>query len=282
MTERTAPLTFASAEGMSAGELGALLVASFAGYRYPPSPDPEASMAERLATEDLRLDASVVALDERGRPAGLSLLAVRGEDSWCGGFGLTPPLRGRRLAAVMMGEQARRAAQAGARRMRLEVLQGNEPALRAYLASGFRVLREVGLWRRDGRPAGSPQGLPDRPPAEVVDDLSRRAGVRQAWQRQPETLRRMAGRPGVRGALWPGAAALYRAAPWGGTMLLSVVAAEAAWARQALSALVSHLPSPVTLFNEPEDTPVEAALRGLGFSRYDRQQELILDPLPAP
>jgi GNAT superfamily N-acetyltransferase len=272
-------VTFASAEGMSAGELGQVLVASFAGYRYPPSPDPEASMTERLATEDLRLDASVIALDAGGAPAGLSLLAVRGPDSWCGGFGLTPPLRGRGLAAAMMREQARRAADAGARRLRLEVLEGNEPALRAYLGSGFRRLRDVGLWRRDGRVASGGPALPERPPADAADALARLGGARQVWQREPATLRRMAARPGVRGAAWPAAAALWRAAPWGGTMLLSVVAAHGDAARQAVAALAASLAPPVTLFNEPEDTHVGAVLRPLGFARYDRQHELILEPL---
>ena len=79
------PLAFASAVGMSAAEIGGVLVASFAGYRYPPSPDPEGAMLERLATEDLRLDASVIARDGAGErrravPAGRAgaRLVVRG------------------------------------------------------------------------------------------------------------------------------------------------------------------------------------------------------------
>jgi GNAT superfamily N-acetyltransferase len=272
-------VTFASAEGMGAAELGRILVASFAGYRYPPSPDPEASMAERLATEDLRLDASVIALDADGAPAGLSLLAVRGPDSWCGGFGLTPPLRGQGLAAVMMREQARRAVAAGALRLRLEVLEGNEPALRTYLGSGFRVIRDVGLWRRDGRTGAAAPGLPERAPADAADAIAGLGGARQVWQREPATLRRLAGRAGVRGATWPAAAALWRAAPWGGTMLLSVVAANAGAAREALAGLTASLTPPLTLFNEPEDTHVSGALRPLGFARYDRQHELLLEPL---
>lgn len=167
------PLAFASAVGMSAAEIGGVLVASFAGYRYPPSPDPEGAMLERLATEDLRLDASIIARDGGGAAAGLSLLAVRGPDSWCGGFGLVPAFRGRGLAAAMMREQARRAAAAGARRMRLEVLEGNEPALRAYLRTGFRRVRDIGLWRRDGRVSSSPDSLPELPAAEAVEAVDR-------------------------------------------------------------------------------------------------------------
>jgi RimJ/RimL family protein N-acetyltransferase len=271
---------FTTAAGMSAVELAELLVASFAGYRYPPAPDPPAQMRERLATEDLRLDASVVALDGRGRQVGLSLLAARGEESWCGGFGLVPGVRGRRLAGVMMVEQARLAAAAGARRLRLEVLEGNEPALRAYLGAGFRRVRDVGLWRRDGRQVPGAPPLPERPAADVARALAGLATVRHAWQRQPATLGRLAARPGVRGAVWPNAAAIWRAAPWGGTMLLSVVASGDAAARAALGALTEGLPSPLTLFNEPEGTPVDRALRPLGFTRYDRQHELVLEPLP--
>jgi RimJ/RimL family protein N-acetyltransferase len=266
---------------MSAAELADLLVASFAGYRYPPAPDPPAQMRERLATEDLRLDASVVAVEPDAGRVGLSLLAVRGEDSWCGGFGLVPAVRGRGLATPMMRELARQAAAAGARRLRLEVLEGNEPALRAYLTAGFRRLRDVGLWRRDGRPSAPAHALRQRPVVEVVDALARISAVRHPWQREPATLRRLAERPGVRGATWPDAAALWRAAPWGGTMLLSVAAAEEEPARDALLSLAGHLPSPLTLFNEPDDTPVGSVLPTLGFARYDRQHELLLEPLSA-
>lgn len=273
------PLAFASAVGMSAAEIGGVLVASFAGYRYPPSPDPEGSMLERLATEDLRLDASIIARDGAGEAAGLSLLAVRGPDSWCGGFGLVPAYRGRGLAAAMMREQARRAAVAGARRMHLEVLEGNEPALRAYLRTGFRRVRDIGLWRRDGRVSSPRDRLPELPADEAVEAVDRLGGARQVWQRQPATLRLLAGRDGVRGAAWRQAVALWRPAPWGGTMLLTVVAADAGAAREALGAMAAALPSPLTLFNEPEGGPVAEALRGLGFARYDRQHELVLEPV---
>ena len=61
-------------------------------------------------------------------------------------------------------------------------------------------------------------------------------------------------------------------------MLLTVVAADAGGAREALGAMAAALPSPLTLFNEPEGGPVAEALRGLGFARYDRQHELVLEP----
>ncbi len=107
----------------------------------------------------------------------------------------------------------------------------------------------------------------------------RLGGARQVWQRQPATLRLLAARDGVRGAAWRRAVALWRPAPWGGTMLLTVVAADAGAAREALGAMAGALPSPLTLFNEPEGGPVAEALRGLGFARYDRQHELLLEPV---
>jgi ribosomal protein S18 acetylase RimI-like enzyme len=267
---------------MSAAELGELLVASFAGYRYPPARDPPAAMTERLATEDLDLAASVVAIDDRGERAGLSLLALRGRDAWCGGFGLVPALRGRGLARAMMAEQARRAGEAGAERLRLEVLEGNEPALRAYRSVGFRRVRDLGLWRHDGGASGSREAIPEVPAAGAADALGVLAGVRHTWQREPATLRLAAHRPGVRGALWAGAAALWRPAPWGGTLALSVSAIDRAAARVALKALVGGLPGPITLFNEPVDTPVHNVLWVAGFMRYDGQHELSLEPLPVP
>jgi hypothetical protein len=64
-------------------------------------------------------------------------------------------------------------------------------------------------------------------------------------------------------------------------MLLSVAATAEEPARDALLSLAGHLPSPLTLFNEPDDTPVGAVLPTLGFARYDRQHELLLEPLSA-
>jgi RimJ/RimL family protein N-acetyltransferase len=273
-------LRFTSAEGLSAAELGALLVAAFAGYRYPPAPDPAASMAERLETEDLDASASVMALDDAGQRVGLSLLAVRGADSWCGGFGLVPGVRGRGHAVEMMREQARRAAAAGAARLRLEVLEGNVPALRAYARAGFRRVRDVGLWRHDGRPRRrSTAAVPTVDAGAAAEALARLARVRHTWQREPATLRRLAGRPGAAGAVWEHAAALWRSAPWGGTQLLGVAAAAPDDAGSALAALVGGLPAPVVLFNEPGGTSVDAALGETGFFRYDRQHELALEPL---
>jgi len=276
-----AALEYVSAAGLSAADLGGLLVAAFAGYRYPPAPDPAASMAERLETEDLDTAASVVALDGATRRVGISLLAVRGEDSWCGGFGLVPAVRGQGHAARMMAEQARRAAEAGAVRLRLEVLEGNIPALRAYATAGFERVRDVGLWRHDGRARRRGADLPTVPSADGADARARFAGVRHTWQREPATLRRLAGRPGTVAAVWDGAAALWRSAPWGGTQLLGVAAVGAEEAAAALEALVGGLPTPVVLFNEPTGTPVDAVLAETGFVRYDRQHELALEPLPA-
>jgi GNAT superfamily N-acetyltransferase len=264
---------------MPAAALGDLLVATFAGYRYPPAPDPTAAMVERLATEALDLEASVVALDDRDRAVGLSLLAVRGEDSWCGGFGLVPRVRGRRLASAMMREQVARAAEAGARRMRLEVLEGNEPARRAYLAVGFRHVRDVGLWRRQGRARAGPP-LAEAEPARAAQALAALAGTRHTWQREPATLELVAARPGVRGGVWADAAAMWRPASWGGTQLLSVSAADREAASRALSAMAASLDHPLTLFNEPYDTAVDAVLAERGFISYDSQHELELDPLP--
>lgn len=268
-------LSFTDAAGRPAADLGALLARCFARYRYPPPPDPERAMAERLASEDLELPLSVIALDGQAAEVGLSLLARRGEETWCGGFGLAVSVRGKGLARRLMDEQVARARAAGAALMRLEVLHGNDRALRTYLRTGFVIVRDVGLWRGDTAGGATGPGPAGRA-GDAAERLAELAGVRHTWRRHPETLRRLALRPGVRGAVWPTAAAMWRPLPRGGTHLMGLAAVDETSAAAALIELLPHLGAPVTLLDEPLGTPVDAVLPTFGFVAFDAQHELEL------
>ncbi|MDX6645958.1 MAG: hypothetical protein QOK40_1685 [Miltoncostaeaceae bacterium] len=260
---------------MSAGDLAALVSACFADTRYPPAADASREMAERIESEEIDAARSLVARSADGRAVGVSLLALRGRDAWCGGFGLVLAARGRGVGARMMEEQIQLAEAGGARRLRLEVLHDNDRAMRLYAAAGFRRERDVVLWRREGR--SSVQGsLPEASPAAAADAIGALLAVRQTWQRTPATLRRLATLDGVRGAVWRRAAAIWRPSRGGATSLLGIAAVAETAARDALGDLLPHLDPPITLINEPVGTPVEAALRWFGFIAFDRQQELVL------
>jgi GNAT superfamily N-acetyltransferase len=260
---------------MSADELAALVSACFADTRYPPAADAGREMAERIASEAIDLRRSVVARSAAGPAVGVSLLARRDSEAWCGGFGLVAEARGRGLGARMMEEQIRMAEAGGARVLRLEVLHDNEPARRLYEAAGFRRERDVVLWRREGVGSGACD-LPEVDPVAAADAIAALLAGRQTWQRTPATLRGLAALEGVRGAVWRRAAALWRPTRGRATSLLGIAAVAETAAREALSDLLPCLRPPVTLINEPVGTPVEAALRWFGFIAFDRQQELVL------
>jgi GNAT superfamily N-acetyltransferase len=260
---------------MSAGDLAVLVSACFADTRYPPAADASREMRERIDSEAIDLARSVVARSADGAAVGVSLLALRGRDAWCGGFGVVPGARGRGVGASMMEEQIRLAEAGGARRLRLEVLHDNDRAMRLYTAAGFRRERDVVLWRREGHSLAEGR-LPEVDPSAATDAIASLLAVRQTWQRTPATLRRLATVEGVRGAVWRRAAAIWRPSRGGATSLLGIAAVAETAARDALGDLLPHLDPPVTLINEPVGTPAEAALRWFGFIAFDRQQELSL------
>src|SRR5205085_12542897 len=101
---------------------------------------------ERIDSEDIDHARSVVARSADGEAVGVSLLALRGQEAWCGGFGVVPGARGRGVGARMIEAQIQMAEAAGARRLRLDVLHDNERAMRLYAAAGFRRERDVVLW----------------------------------------------------------------------------------------------------------------------------------------
>src|SRR3712207_1112931 len=78
-------------------------VEGFVGYPQPTDLD-EAEFAAMVAAEGVDLEASLVAVDEAGCPAGVALLMVRGTECWCGGLGVVPRLRGRGLGWRLMEE----------------------------------------------------------------------------------------------------------------------------------------------------------------------------------
>jgi len=260
---------------MSADDLAALVSACFADTRYPPAADASTEMVERIDSEQIDLARSVVARSADGGALGISLLALRGREAWCGGFGLIAGARGRGVGARMMEAQIHEAEAAGARRLWLEVLHDNDRAMRLYAAVGFRRERDVVLWRREGHTLGE-AGLPEVDPVAAADAIESLLAVRQTWQRTPATLRRLARLEGVRGAVWRRAAAIWRPSRGGATSLLGIAAVAETAARDALSDLLPHLDPPVTIINEPVGTPAEAALRWFGFIAFDRQQELSL------
>lgn len=128
----------------SLADIAERLTNSFEGYIVPIRFDPP-MLAGMFRAESIDLNASRVALGD-GETAGLGLIARRGFDCRLAAMAIAPRFRskgvGRRLIQELVGDAAGR----GERRMVLEVIEQNEPAVRLYESAGFqRVRRLVGF-----------------------------------------------------------------------------------------------------------------------------------------
>lgn len=271
-------------------------VEGFRGYLVPVEIDEEA-FAALIASEHVDLSVSLVALDHGGDPVGICLLAIRGEDGWCGGLGVTPAGRrqglGRRLMAdTIQGARARALA-----RMRLECIVGNTAARELYLGLGFRIVRRLDLF------AGHIVVGEDRlGPDPAVGALARPEAVwtrfaeyheaRPPWQHDLPTLTvTHGGQPtehlsglGVGDPARPEAYVLYRS-PRGAEGSVRIVdsghlpgtVAPEAMLAAILSAVAAAFPGQaVRAANVPEGDPLNVSLRSLGVPTPLAQEEMEL------
>ena len=109
------------------------------------------------AYKKIRMQRSRVNLDlSVGTFAGKELVGFMlfGQDQWNGksttynsGTGVIPPFRGRRLVQKMYDWIIPKWRQTGIAHTRLEVIQGNDKAIRAYTKVGLQVNRELWSWQ---------------------------------------------------------------------------------------------------------------------------------------
>lgn len=192
-------------------------------------------VAEHLYAHQIDAQRSPLWVDSRGVVA-LSLLALRGQRAWIGGFGIAPAYRGRRFSLPLL-----RACLEGLQTdsVQLEVLTGNLKAQATYRRAGFEVSRQLAVLEG---PAGPPHQeiQPAGPPC---------------WQRESESLARLADLRVVKDSL------VYRG------NLIHQVGQGACW---------GDLPVAGTLrvSNEPVGSPLYQQLIGLGWREVARQYEM--------
>ncbi|MGA7105752.1 MAG: ribosomal protein S18-alanine N-acetyltransferase [Candidatus Deferrimicrobiaceae bacterium] len=85
-------------------------------------------------------DAIVVVEEPGGRVAGYAICWTVREESHLLNIAVRPDARGRGIGRSLLMECLRRAAQAGARRIYLEVRLSNQQAIRMYRREGFRFV----------------------------------------------------------------------------------------------------------------------------------------------
>ncbi|AKU92581.1 GNAT family N-acetyltransferase [Vulgatibacter incomptus] len=134
-------MDFASTADFSLRELSTLFARAFEGY-FVPWPDDPALLDARIRGEAISLVDSRVAIDAEG-PAALLLVSRRGRESRLAAMGITPAFRGRGIGRELLARLLDEARARGDVRMRLEVIESNEPAVRLYRSAGFTVMRRL-------------------------------------------------------------------------------------------------------------------------------------------
>lgn len=273
---------FLPAAAFSLDTLADLFTRGFAGYFYAATISAE-MLSNRVRADQIDLARSVV-MQVEGTLAGLAVVALRGDQAWCGGFGITEPFRGRRLAVPLAEAMLAQARAAGARRFSLEVLTRNAPAIAVYRQVGFLHQRDVRImrWVRDAHAAPAELAyagtLVEAEPRALLAHFDAFHPVPAAWQRD---LPALLVRGGLRGLALlederPAAYVLFQSADGAHAQIADMGATRTEGARVVLHALLQGYTS-VASTNEPENSALTAAFDTLGFAEIDRQHELAID-----
>ncbi|NBJ09322.1 GNAT family N-acetyltransferase [Microvirga arsenatis] len=168
--------------------LAEIMTACFEGYVVPQTVNGEMFNA-RFRRESLDLRASRV-LMEGERPVALILVARRGWTARIAAMGIVPSHRARGLGRSALGEVIDDLRGLGDRRLVLEVIDSNEPAIRLYSSLGFRTRRRLIGYRRPAGPEASPPmaDLVEVDPLIVARRVAEEGPPDLPWIMAPETL----------------------------------------------------------------------------------------------
>jgi ribosomal protein S18 acetylase RimI-like enzyme len=275
----------------------------FADYRYNMHMEATAMRAYLRRSSIAPADCAVLVTREHGRSQGVgaALLAVRGDEAWCGGLSVAPPFRGHGWGLRLMEQIKRRAVELGVRRILLEVLVANDHARSVYRQIGFETLRELLLWERDPRQGALPlpyERLEESDPAQIVREFHCWHDLRLAWQRRRRSLLNYVAQRHCIGLTIPakdGAPVAYviaelmarsRPQPPGESpmrlQILDIAVDPDADLLDAGRPLVQalqlrYVDALLTFYNEPVDSRLNPIFASFGFRVFDRQYELALE-----
>jgi RimJ/RimL family protein N-acetyltransferase len=263
--------------------LGAAFLRVYENYVVPVQMTPE-WLARHLETNDVDREASPLWIDPSGQAVALGLLGVRGARGWIGGFGVAVDHRGKGLSRALARDMLDRSAALGLAQVQLEVITQNEFAIKTYRGAGFEIRRDLLVYVRPAD--ASPHTSGDARVHAVDADLALAAAVEargegalpgMCWQREPAS---MLGRGELEalaiGAPGEGSYLLYGATPTGLRIAALWASGDGDVATLVAALIARHPNLPVSLLNEPEESPYRAALEQLGFVERLRQHEMVV------
>ena len=143
-----------------------------------------------ILKDSLDLIASRVLLAEE-EPLGIALIARRGWTSRLAAMGISQPIRGRGAGTWFMEKLIHEACERQDREMVLEVIEGNEPAVRLYQKYGFQTVRRlIGLIHRAG-PEPETGDLQEIDPRAMGRLILQHGQADLPWQLSAESIAQM-------------------------------------------------------------------------------------------
>jgi ribosomal protein S18 acetylase RimI-like enzyme len=154
-----------------------------------PMPMNEARLAEYIATYDVDLEHSRVAIQD-GQMLGVAMLGLREDRAWLTRLGVIPATRRTGVGLALCEGLLRQAEDLGVRFQMLEVIKNNGPAHTLFLKLGFYEVGELLVLRRSPiipppDPVVADAQRLDR--AEALDLVGQHRGT-QPWTNQSESL----------------------------------------------------------------------------------------------
>ena len=233
---------------------------------------------------------SSVGLFDGDRMVGYTLV---GTDTWKGRFsaydigtGIAKPHRGKGLARGMFEHALPRLRDIGVETFVLEVLQENEPAIKAYEKAGFHVTREFDCFElKWGKIEGEAADTIVPLEKDDIDSFEEALDWNPSWEDSFASFKRIPDSLMIFGAVRDGSPrgliVFYPALNW----IMSIVVERAHRRSGVGTSLVRHLAAEIggrttgaRLVNvQHDDTGMIAFLDGLGFTPFASQYEMELD-----
>ncbi|MDA1311717.1 MAG: GNAT family N-acetyltransferase [Acidobacteria bacterium] len=284
MSYNSANVSFLPGSSFDLDFLADLYTQTFADYFYPCVVTTE-ELARWARVEHLDLDRCPVLLVD-DKPVGLATVGIRGERSYCKGFGVIVSHRGKGLAHKLCGEMVRLAEQAGARRMTLGVIKHNTRAVETYCKAGFQLRRELLSleWHADADDVAQPPldssvgEVIEARPQDLLAHFDDLHAVQPIWNRDLPSLRQINSLQGLAAMSdsGPEAYVLFQAAN-GTTEIVDLAARTGARPAKLLGNLLRKLQENhphLMCHNESADNPLLPVMLDSGFRETIRRLEL--------
>ncbi|HEY7355835.1 MAG TPA: GNAT family N-acetyltransferase, partial [Ktedonobacterales bacterium] len=259
---------FSNALGYTHDQLAEMHNVGFSGYFFPMTITAEQS-AGFWQVYQINAAYCVVMHDEQGAFVGMARMGVRGLRGWCGGFGIVPEFRGSGASKLLAAQMVQAARESGLTTLQLEALTQNVKAIKLYEGVGFVATRRLVIAQAASnvlRAAASALQVQAVPLNALMPRLYE--GPQPDWEREPASILALRAEavaaPGADGQL---SGVIFRRSGDNVQMLAAVLQSDLSNAD--LAALLCAAAGDATwvqLFNEPEDSPLLARCRDLGFA----------------